>query len=298
MFDVGMAEVVVIGGAAILLLGKNDMPLVFRLVGRGVGKVSGLVQAGRSRMSELSQGSDLMQLQNEIRSNLDDLRVIKAELRGAAQLTPGITNSSHPGSSALRDQALPGAPSLPPPSGVAPASTRLAINTPGMRTVPRSLPTATTPGAQGGPVSGSGGIGGGGAFSGGVRDMPSPAASVSGIGGSGGSAVGGGGAMGSAGLGLSAPVPPRPSGQRREAVQSVASPGSDRLQRLAMAEIGFAEKEMYAPKTDSLPGGADILNEAITDSLLQERYRQMLSVARRGTGESEGGNVEGSKPPR
>jgi len=39
-----------------------------------------------------------LQLQNEIRSNLDDLRVIKAELRGAAQLPSAITRSSHPGS--------------------------------------------------------------------------------------------------------------------------------------------------------------------------------------------------------
>lgn len=38
------------------------MPLVFRLVGRGVGKVSGLVQGGRARMNELSKGSDLLQV--------------------------------------------------------------------------------------------------------------------------------------------------------------------------------------------------------------------------------------------
>ena len=40
----------------------------------------------------------VMQLQNEIRSNLDDLRVIKAELRGAVRLPAGVTGSSHPGS--------------------------------------------------------------------------------------------------------------------------------------------------------------------------------------------------------
>lgn len=45
-----------------------------------------------------SSALPLPQLQNEIRSNLDDLRVIKAELRGAANLPPGITRSSHPGS--------------------------------------------------------------------------------------------------------------------------------------------------------------------------------------------------------
>ncbi|CAN0382838.1 unnamed protein product [Ectocarpus fasciculatus] len=61
-----------------------------------------------------------------------------------------------------------------------------------------------------------------------------------------------------------------------------------------MAEIGFAEKELYAPKTDSIPGGADILNEAITDSLLQERYRRMLDVAR---GEDRESSQEGDTRP-
>ena len=63
--------------------------------------------------------------------------------------------------------------------------------------------------------------------------------------------VGGDGGNGAAGLGLGlgsaalrSTLPPP-----RQAVQSVASAGGDRLQRLAMAEIGFAEKELYAPKT-------------------------------------------------
>lgn len=38
------------------------MPLVFRMVGRAVGKVSGLIQGGRARMMEMSKGSDLMQV--------------------------------------------------------------------------------------------------------------------------------------------------------------------------------------------------------------------------------------------
>ncbi|CAN0253783.1 unnamed protein product, partial [Hapterophycus canaliculatus] len=217
------------------------MPLVFRLVGRGVGKVSGLVQAGRARMNELSQGSDLMQLQNEIRSNLDDLRVIKAELRGAAQLTPGITSSSHPGSD--------GVASSPPPRGGSPAPAPLSSKAPGMGTVPRSLPTATVPGALDDLLSNSGRMGRVGAVPGGIGEIPGGAASLSGRGGSGGTAVGGVGGSGYVGLGSGAPLPPRPSRQGGEAVQSVASAGSDRLQRLAMAEIGFAEKEMYAPKT-------------------------------------------------
>lgn len=74
-----------------------------------------------------------------------------------------------------------------------------------------------------------------------------------GSGGNGGVGVGGDGdgGNGAAGLGLGlgsaalrSTLPPP-----RQAVQSVASAGGDRLQRLAMAEIGFAEKELYAPKT-------------------------------------------------
>lgn len=40
------------------------MPLVFRLVGRAVGKVSGLIQGGRARMMEMSKGSELMQVRD------------------------------------------------------------------------------------------------------------------------------------------------------------------------------------------------------------------------------------------
>ena len=59
-------------------------------------------------------------------------------------------------------------------------------------------------------------------------------------------AVAGAGVMGSG-------VGKRSEGLR--AVKSVASPGGDRLQRLAMAEIGFAEKELYAHKTSEEPLG-------------------------------------------
>eukprot|EP00752_Nemacystus_decipiens_P003664 g3377.t1 len=310
MFDVGMAEVVVIGGAAILLLGKNDMPLVFRLVGRGVGKVSGLVQGGRARMDQLSKGSDLLQLQNEIRSNLDDLRVIKAELRGAAQLPSAITKSSHPGSSALRDQAsvygaspsaaagggIPASPAYTAFNGAdhlgqlgeegagrgggadrnSPASQRSATTAASAETSrARSPPLDRLPTAASGA-----GVTQAPETPGSTAEVLGQGAGVAAAGGCGGGNGAWGSRLGSAGLRSTLPSP-------RQAVQSVASAGGDRLQRLAMAEIGFAEKELYAPKTDSIPGGADILNEAITDSLLQERYKRMLGVARGTADDSE-----------
>lgn len=46
-----------------------------------------------------------------------------------------------------------------------------------------------------------------------------------------------------------------------QAVRSVVSPGEDRLQRLAMAEIGFAEKELFAPKT-GIGSGLDSLTKS------------------------------------
>ncbi|CAB1106003.1 unnamed protein product [Ectocarpus sp. CCAP 1310/34] len=278
MFDVGMAEMLVIGGAAILLLGKRDMPLVFRLAGRGVGKVSGLVQGGRARMNELSQGSDLLQLQNEIRSNLDDLRVIKAELRGAANLPPGITRSSHPGSSALRDQHAVSAPpsvggsgtagggTIPPPpypsfpardplpqgggvgSGKRVGGTNVTDPTDPTSVDTRGVVSPADRFAVAGAVAGVGRpLRNGMAGSGVGGEAAARVGPVGGGGGSGGG--GGGGGDGDKGLGEELARPGTSMPPPRRAVKSVASPGGDRLQRLAMAEIGFAEKDLYAPKT-------------------------------------------------
>lgn len=101
--------------------------------------------------------------------------------------------------------------------------------------------------------AGVGGVSGAGAGAGAGADagewMPERAMRVSGGGGGGNDGSGRGG-VAPAGLG-DAPLPPTP----RRAVESVASPGGDRLQRLAMAEIGFAEKELYAPKTGKGEGG-------------------------------------------
>ncbi|CAN0011744.1 unnamed protein product [Ectocarpus sp. 4 AP-2014] len=231
MFDVGMAEMVVIGGAAILLLGKRDMPLVFRLAGRGVGKVSGLVQGGRARMNELSQGSDLLQLQNEIRSNLDDLRVIKAELRGAANLPPGITRSSHPGRGGVGSGTRVGGTNVTDPTY------SNSVDTRGVVPPADRFPVAGAVAGVGRPLRS-------GMAESGVGVGGEAAARVGSIGGGGGGGGGGGEGLGEASAGPGTPLPPP-----RRAVKSVASPGGDRLQRLAMAEIGFAEKELYAPKT-------------------------------------------------
>lgn len=61
-----MHEVIVTRSLASVIYGKHtgkkDMPLVFRLVGRTVGKVSGLVQGGRARMAQMSKGNDLLQV--------------------------------------------------------------------------------------------------------------------------------------------------------------------------------------------------------------------------------------------
>lgn len=96
--------------------------------------------------------------------------------------------------------------------------------------VDRLLPTAAASGAAG-------------------TQAPEVRAAGGGVGGGGGGGNGAGGLGLASAAGLRSTVPPPP----RRAVQSVASAGGDRLQRLAMAEIGFAEKELYAPKTGEVP---------------------------------------------
>ncbi|CAM9870584.1 unnamed protein product, partial [Discosporangium mesarthrocarpum] len=267
MLDISFGELIVIGSATLLILGKKDMPLVFRMLGRGLGKVSGMVQGARIKMNDMSEGSELLKLQQEIRASIDDVKTIRAEVAMAGRLPPGITRSSHPGSTLLRE----GYPDQRPPQGQEALEQGQGMATGAQETAGSKCSGIVGLSSQstfGRPPSGASG----------AARMGTGLQLDSGGGGGGGGGVGGWGGGASVGGGAFA------TGLQVKSSGGL-SPGGERLQHLAMAELQFAEKEMYAPKTDAIPGGADILNETITDSLLFERYQHVVgAVQGRGRG--------------
>ena len=67
MFDLGFTELLVIGVVALIVVGPKDLPVLFRNVGRWVGKARGIAREFSSAMNEAADQSGV----NEIRKDLN-----------------------------------------------------------------------------------------------------------------------------------------------------------------------------------------------------------------------------------
>jgi len=80
MFDVSLAEVLVLVTGAGMLLGRKEITLMARSLGRGLGRVVGTLQGLRVKYEEKSQGSQLYQLHKNVKDGLTDMGTIGADL--------------------------------------------------------------------------------------------------------------------------------------------------------------------------------------------------------------------------
>ncbi|GAX20705.1 hypothetical protein FisN_7Hh014 [Fistulifera solaris] len=99
MFDISWGEMGVIIGVTTFFIGKHDLPKAARYAGTYVGRFVGFVQGARARADRFAANHELKQLQNELRSGLRELDVVKSELatslssRGMMGRTLGSTVS-------------------------------------------------------------------------------------------------------------------------------------------------------------------------------------------------------------
>lgn len=99
MFEISWGELGVLVGVTTFLIGKQDLPRAARYAGTYVGRVVGLLQGARARADRFAANHELKQLQNELRSGLRELDVVKSELatslssRGMMGRTLGSTVS-------------------------------------------------------------------------------------------------------------------------------------------------------------------------------------------------------------
>lgn len=68
MFDLGFTELLVIGVVALIVVGPKDLPVLFRSVGKWVGKARGMAREFSSAMNEAADQAGV----NEIKKGLKD----------------------------------------------------------------------------------------------------------------------------------------------------------------------------------------------------------------------------------
>ncbi len=70
MFDVGFAELFVIGVVAIMVIGPDKLPQVARFLGSMVGRMQRYISSVKSEMEREMRMEELKQLQNSIADSL------------------------------------------------------------------------------------------------------------------------------------------------------------------------------------------------------------------------------------
>lgn len=73
MFDIGMAEMIVIGVVALIVVGPKDLPQMFRQVGQFVGKARGMARDFQRAMEQAADGTGV----NDIAADLKKVTSMK-----------------------------------------------------------------------------------------------------------------------------------------------------------------------------------------------------------------------------
>ncbi len=110
MFDIGFWEIVLIGVVALLVVGPNEFPSLVRNIGRGVGKMRGMLSSVKADLDyEIDKANELKRLMEKESEILELHRLIEAnsakeaaEASEAAKVSQadGITSSSESDSGA------------------------------------------------------------------------------------------------------------------------------------------------------------------------------------------------------
>jgi hypothetical protein len=80
MFDITLAELLVLVTGAGLVLGRREITIAAHGLGRGLGRVVGTLQGLRFKYEEKTQGSKLYQLHKNVKDGLNDMGSITADI--------------------------------------------------------------------------------------------------------------------------------------------------------------------------------------------------------------------------
>ncbi len=85
MFDLGLTELLVIGVVALIVVGPKDLPVMFRNVGRFVGKAKGMAREFSSAMNDAADESGVRDVAKGLKAATNPVSTAMDGVREAAQ---------------------------------------------------------------------------------------------------------------------------------------------------------------------------------------------------------------------
>ena len=90
MFDLGWTEMLVVGVVALIVIGPKDLPVVFRNVGRWVGKARGMAREFSTAMNQAADESGVRDLQKTIKTAANP---VGSAMDGVKEAARDVTSS-------------------------------------------------------------------------------------------------------------------------------------------------------------------------------------------------------------
>ena len=85
MFDLGWTELLVIGIVALIVVGPKDLPVLFRNVGRFVGKAKGMAREFSSAMNQAADESGVKDISSGLKAATNPLNTAMDSVKDAAK---------------------------------------------------------------------------------------------------------------------------------------------------------------------------------------------------------------------
>ncbi len=105
MFDLGFAELLVIGVVALIVVGPKDLPVLFRKVGQFMGKARGMAREFSRAMNDAADESGVRDLQKTIKTATNPVGSAMDGVKDAAKSMTNIDPNSHTGKLSAERQA-------------------------------------------------------------------------------------------------------------------------------------------------------------------------------------------------
>ena len=93
MFDLGLTELLVIGVVALIVVGPKDLPVLFRNVGRWVGKARGMAREFTSAMNQAADEAGVGEIKKGLNAAVNP---VNSAMDGVKQAAQEMTSSIDP----------------------------------------------------------------------------------------------------------------------------------------------------------------------------------------------------------